>query len=143
MNFTELKKQISAISANFGKKMNKNVGTQRTKPDIHMGFQQLVENCFGNFPPPKLTKYGYPKPLENFCGKRDTGCGKVGKRAKKKNRPFPARKIPQESTENPQLESVENHRISQPRLISLVISLIVASRIGSDDSSVSTALMLE
>ena len=143
MNFTELKKQISAISANFGKKMNKNVGKQRTEPDIHIGFQQLVENCFGNFPPPHLTKYGYQKPLENFCGKRDTGCGKVGKRAKKKNRPFPARKIPQESTENPQLESVENHRISQPRLISLVISLIVASRIGSDDSSVSTALMLE
>ena len=35
------------------------------------------------------------------------------------------------------------NRIFQPRLISLVISLIVASRMGSDDSSVSTALMLE
>lgn len=73
-----------------------------------MGFQQLVENCFGNFPPFHLTKYGYQKSLENFCGKRYIGCGKVGKRAKKKNRPFPTRKFPQKSTENPHLKSVEN-----------------------------------
>jgi len=108
MNFTEPKKQISAISANFGKKMNKNAGKQQTKPNIHIGFQQLVENCFGNFPPMRITKYGYPKLFENFCGKWNTDCGKVGKRAKKKNRPIPVRNFPQKSTGTPQLKSVES-----------------------------------
>jgi hypothetical protein len=82
MNFTEDKKRFSAISANFSKKMNKIAEKRMRIREIHTGFQQLVENYFGNFPPLRIEKYGYPKSLENSCGKRNSAWGNVGKKAK-------------------------------------------------------------
>lgn len=131
MNFTEKKKRFSVISANFGKKMNKNAEKQASDASIHMGFQQLVENCFGNFPLLQLGKNSYQKLLENFCGKRYTGCGNTEKRAKKKNRPFSARNFPQKSTENPHPESLEKPDFSAAfDLFGDLVDRCIENRIG-------------
>jgi len=57
----EEKKRFPVISAKFGKKISKTAGKSPSGEDINIGFQQPVENRFGNFPPRAVEKYGYPK----------------------------------------------------------------------------------
>jgi len=81
--FTWNRRRIFTLSVKiFGKTAKKNQNS-KTCPHIHTGFQQLVENFFENFPPSGKEEYGYPKPLENSCGKRCAGSGKLKKWAKK------------------------------------------------------------
>ncbi len=70
-------------SAKNGRKPTKFFKKYAVFGDIHIGFQQLVENRFGKFPPFSQGKYGYPKALEKSCGKRIFAFGKPGRRAKK------------------------------------------------------------